>query len=99
MSTVRRRGPGSLAGTCVLGNLLSPPVSQTHGALSHPRTCCPTAPCAWSALPLLVHPTGLCSGITSSVKPSQTSTGGCASVVLPEPHPVVSTLSAYLSLL
>lgn len=42
MSAVRRRGPGSLAGTCVLGNLSSPPVSQTRGALSHPRTCWPS---------------------------------------------------------
>ena len=97
MPAVCRRGPGSLAGTCVLGNLSSPSASQTHRALSHPRTCWPTAPCAWSALPLLV-PTGLCSGITS-VKPSQTSTGRCTSVVLPEPHPVVPTLNIYLALL
>ena len=81
------------------GQPVQPPVCQKHGTRLHPRTRWPRL-LPLPGMPFPFHSSCLlCSSITSSVKLSLTSTVGCASTLLPEPHPLVTTLSVDLALL
>lgn len=99
LSTVHRRKPGSLAGTCVLGNLSSP-LYVRNTALGFTQEhagpdCSLCLECPSPSIYLAVRG----SSITSSVKLSLTSTVACASTLLPEPYLLVTTLSVPLVLL
>ena len=97
---VPRAGKGRRASPLTAGESPSAPTGLRHPALGstreHTSLCCPI--CLECSYPS-TRPPRLCPSITSSVKPSMTSTGGHTSAVLLEPHPLVATLSIYLVLL